>query len=153
MPALIGKGVGGQLEVDGEWVTIKRKGVLAKATHGLAGEKRIPISSIMAVQWKAPGMSNGYIQFTVPGGVESKKGLLQATEDENTVMFTSRHKDEFGAIRDYIEARIASRSSGGSAPSGESAIDKLKKLGELRDAGVVSEAEFELKKRELLDEI
>ena len=34
------------------------------------GEKRIPISSIKAVQWKPAGpLVNGFIQFTVPGGL------------------------------------------------------------------------------------
>ena len=36
-------------------------------------EKRIPIRSIQAVQWKPPGaLVNGYIEFTVPGGNETR---------------------------------------------------------------------------------
>lgn len=42
---------------------------------------------------------------------------------------------------------------GRSAPAGESSLDKLKKLAELRDAGVVSDEEFEEKKARLLEDV
>jgi hypothetical protein len=83
------KGVGGQLAVDEHFVTLHRKGGLAKMNHGLKGEKRIPLKNIIAVQMKKPGMTNGYIQFTISGGHESKAGVFGATQDENSIMFTS----------------------------------------------------------------
>lgn len=52
-------------------------------------------------------------------------------------------------VRDHMAGAPAT--SGGTA--GESAIDKLKKLAELRDAGIVDEAEFAAKKAQLLGEI
>ncbi|BDP60172.1 hypothetical protein EfmJHP38_11100 [Enterococcus faecium] len=39
-------------------------------------------------------MSNGYIQFTLLGGNESRGGILAATKDENTVMFTKKYWNE-----------------------------------------------------------
>jgi hypothetical protein len=43
-------------------------------------EKRIPVSSIQAVQWKPPGaLVNGYIEFTVPGGNETRSRMGSAT--------------------------------------------------------------------------
>ena len=48
------KGQGGELHFDGRVVTIARKGFLARATVG-KGEKRIPVQSIAAVQWKPAG--------------------------------------------------------------------------------------------------
>jgi hypothetical protein len=57
---------------DGNFVTITRKGALSRMTVG-KGEKRIRISSITAVQWKEPGgLVNGFFQFTVMGGNESR---------------------------------------------------------------------------------
>ena len=40
-------------------------------------------------------MFNGFIQFGVLGGRESQKGVLRATQDENTVMI----KDDNDAAR------------------------------------------------------
>lgn len=60
------------------------------------------------------------------------------------------------ALGDLVRARIKSEGNGGSqspAESSDSAMDKLKKLGELRDSGVLSEDEFEQQKKKLLEEI
>ena len=43
------KGVNGQVSFDGDFVTIKREGFAARATIG-KGDKRLPVSSITAVQ-------------------------------------------------------------------------------------------------------
>ena len=66
--------------------------VLARAAHG-KGEKKIPIRSISAVQWKEPGaLVNGFIQFTILGGTEvtARHGnrTISAGNDENSVVIT-----------------------------------------------------------------
>ncbi|BDP98232.1 hypothetical protein EfmGK961_20480 [Enterococcus faecium] len=48
-------------------------------------------------------MSNGYIQFTLLGGNESRGGILAATKDENTVMFTKKYWNEMENLKKYIE--------------------------------------------------
>jgi hypothetical protein len=59
------KGHNGTVHFDGRFVTIERTGFLARASVG-KGTKRIPITSIQAIQWKPPGMLvNGYIEFTL----------------------------------------------------------------------------------------
>ncbi|MDQ3756505.1 MAG: DUF4429 domain-containing protein [Actinomycetota bacterium] len=146
---LTGKGVNGQVEVDGEWITIRRKGAMAKMSQGLKGDKRIPIANVQAVQFKKAGLTNGYLQFTLAGGVESRGGVFDATKDENTVMFTGRHKAEFEAIRDYVEDSITRRLGHGDAP-GVDVAGQLEKLALLRDQGVLSEAEFDGQKSKLL---
>ena len=146
-------GMGGQIDVDENWVTIRRKGVLAKLGQGLKGEKRILIANITAVQLKMPGLTNGYIQFTVPGGNESKRGVFDAAKDENSVVFTSRQKDKFWIIRDHIEAVIIARSRPAPIPApaaSSSLADELKKFAELRDSGVLTANEFAQQKARLL---
>jgi hypothetical protein len=78
------------IEIFEDKLVIQRKGALAFLAHGLSGEKSIPFSSITAVQFKKAGFTNGYIQLSVAGGVES--GVWDATTDENTVMFTSANQ-------------------------------------------------------------
>src|SRR5437879_3558982 len=91
----VAKGIGGQVQIDGDWISINRKGLAAKATHGLAGEKRVPIANVTAVRLKEPGLTNGYITFSVLGNVDHGRGVYDATRDENTVMFSKGHLAEF----------------------------------------------------------
>lgn len=77
-----------------------------------------------------------------------------------TIRIHTSHDDlEFTAFGDAYAPVVAAieagrvRSEARPLPSAESPMDRLKKLGELRQAGVVTDAEFEEKKRELLKQI
>ena len=101
------KGHNGTVYFDGRFVTIKRSGFLARASVG-KGEKRIPITSIQAIQWKPPGLiMNGFLEFTVAGGVEKRSRFGAATHDagtnENAVVVTFQQRSEFIALRSAIE--------------------------------------------------
>jgi hypothetical protein len=54
-------------------------------------------------------------------------------------------------VREHL--RDGDGRTGGALKATESPLDKLRKLGELRDAGVLSEDEFNQQKARLLDEI
>ena len=104
------KAYSGSLSFDGRAVTITREGFLARASHG-RGEKRIPLKAIQAVQWKDAGrLTNGFIQFTVAGGVEStaQKGgrTAAAAGDENSVVFTRKQAADVRAFRDAVQAAM-----------------------------------------------
>lgn len=104
-------GHNGTLSFDGRFVTITRKGGLARMTVG-KGEKRIPLKSITGVQWKPPGsMVNGFLSFTVPGGNESRSQFgsqtFDAASDENAILVTKKQAKDFLAIRAVIEDAIA----------------------------------------------
>lgn len=153
------KGHNGTVVWDGDFVTIKRTGFLARASVG-KGEKRIPLGSITAVQWKpAGGVMNGFIQFTLGGGNESRSRFgaqtTDAAKDENSVIFVKKQMPGFEALRTTIETAIADRGrpAAPTAPAVAAPPDhlaQLKQLAEIRDAGVVSDAEFEAKKAEIL---
>lgn len=105
------KGHSGTVTFDGQFVTITREGLLARATHG-KGEKKIPIRSISAVQWKEPGaLVNGFIQFTILGGTEvtARHGnrTISAGNDENSVVITKPQAAAMRAVKDEIEAALA----------------------------------------------
>ena len=114
------------------------------------GEKRIPVRHVTAVQLKpAGGLVNGFIQFSLGGGNERRSTFgwqtMDAVGDENSVVFTRKQQPAFDVLRAAMEAAMALAS----APTVDP-MDQLRKLAELRDAGVVTEAEFEAKKTELL---
>ena len=147
-PLMQAEGIGGQVLLFPNTVRIVRKGLRALMLQGMKGDKEIQITSISAIQFKRAGMlTNGYIQFSFIGGVESKKGLFDATQDENTIMFGSKQQPAFEAIKIAIENR---RSSPASNTQSSSSIADLEKLAELRDKGIINQSEFDQKKKQIL---
>jgi hypothetical protein len=143
-------GVNGQIVVDDNWVTIKRKGAMAMLTQGIKGDKKIPITNIISVQFKnANSLVNGYIQFATASG-EGSHGINQATADENTVMFKKNQMSDFENLRDHIEGLIANRMNSGGKSSSVDIADELGKLAKLKEQGILSEAEFSKMKAKLL---
>lgn len=154
----LAKGVNGQLTVTPERIIISRKGMLGFMTQGLKGDKEIPLANITAVQMKRPGLgTNGYLQFSILGGVEARGGLFDATKDENTVMFSRGQQQAFQYAKELIEyyQREARRQAAAAAAApviqaAPSAADELAKWAQLRDQGVITPEDFEAKKRQLL---
>ena len=143
-------GHNGQLELTESVLRIKRNGILAFMTQGMKGDKEILISHVSSIQFKkANAFLNGYIQFAFVGGHEAKGGIFQGVQDENSVMFRVGQQPAFEALRDELQRRISSPKEHGGKES--SPLDELEKLASLRDKGIVSEDEFQKKKRELLD--
>jgi hypothetical protein len=124
-------------------------------TKGLKGDKRIPYSSITAVQFKRAGLIDGYIQFTLAGGNESRGGVLAASRDENSVCFNNNKL--FEKARDEIEKRFGVQrivvQATAPAPTVQSAADQLDKLAGLVDRGMLTKEEFEEQKRALLQTV
>lgn len=143
------KGYNGTIVLTKDGVLIKRgaKGFLLGGGM-LRGDKTIPYSSIVAVQLKKAGMTAGYLQLTLKGGSEAKSGLMQSTTDENTVNFHARKNKDFLEAKEKIEAKI-SQSAGGNQ-QGSSGADELEKLASLKDKGVISQEEFDAKKKQIL---
>ena len=143
-------GVNGQIVVDDNWVTIKRKGAMAMLSQGIKGDKKIPISNIISVQFKnANAMVNGYIQFATASG-ESARGITQATADENTVMFKKAQTADFENLRNHIESLIAKHMNGGNSGGSVDIADELAKLAKLKDQGILSDEEFAKMKAKLI---
>lgn len=157
-PMQLVSGTNGQAGFDGQFVVIARRGLRARATVG-KGEKRIPISSITAVQWKPAGaVVNGFIQFSMSGGSERRSQFGSQTKaavhDENSVVFTKAQMPAFQALRSAVEGAI---SPSGSTPvetarlvAQPTVLDQLEHLGRLHDSGVLTDAEFAEKKEDLL---
>lgn len=140
------KGYNGTIVLTDTGVIIKRgmKGFLLGGGM-LRGDKTIPYSSIVAVQLKKAGMTAGYLQLTLKGGSEAKGGLFQSTKDENSINFHLRKNKEFTEAKELIEQRISS-----SVPAKTSDLDELEKLAALKDKGIITEEEFNTKKKQLL---
>jgi hypothetical protein len=145
-------GVGGVIEVFEDKIAITPNGVLGFLNKGLKGTKEIPYASIIAVQFKEAGvLFSGYLQFTIPGGNESRGGLFAAAEDENTFMFAgTNNNSKAKEIKEYIDQSIRKARTRQPQPPTTNLSDELQKLAGLKDQGVLSEDEFQAAKRKLI---
>ncbi|MCL1464090.1 SHOCT domain-containing protein [Argonema galeatum] len=150
---IVAKGVNGQLELLEDKIRIKRQGFLAFMNHGFKGDKEILIEHISAIQFKIAGpIMSGYIQFSFFGSQESKGGIFDASKDENTVMFIRQEQEQFENIKEQIEKkRLGKKTPSIAVPLVNSSyIDELEKLASLREKGIITEEEFQVKKRQIL---
>ena len=153
------KGYGGTLAVTPTKVIISRKGLASLVLHGLTGDKEILIKDITSIQFRMPGITGtrGYIQFTFPGAKESKGGLLDAMNDENTVVFSKWLGFGRNETAEFIEAKQLIekyRSEAAVAPSANvkpaSSGEELERLAGLVEKGYLTREEYDKRKREIL---
>lgn len=140
------EGHNGQIILTDRVVVIGREGFWKKFKSGsfTKGNKSIPYKSITGVQFKEPGFTSGYIQFTVPGGIESKGGVFDAMNDENTVAINGKKQlEDFRKIRELVEEKIYAPSSTPTQSSSTlSVADELGKLATLKKDGLISDEEY-----------
>jgi hypothetical protein len=114
----------------------------------LRGNKDILIKEISSIQFKKVSWTiNGYIQFTFRGGQENKGGFWDANKDENTITFVKRQEPAFIKIKEAIEEKMSSIEKGETKTSD---LDQLEKLAELKEKGIITEEEFNAKKKQIL---
>lgn len=121
-------------------------------TGGSTGGKRINFIDITAIQFKEPaGMTVGFIQFAYPGSGEARGGVVDAINDENAIPVSPQNYAQAREIVDYIEKRRAElRSPQATVIQQSSPADEIKKYKELLDMGIITQEEFDAKKKQLL---
>ncbi len=146
------KGYNGQLYIYKDKVIIERKGIMGMLTNGLAGSKTIPISNIKNIQLRKAGpLFSGYIQFGILGGIEKQNGLTGAVNDENSIVFLEDCNEKAQKIKEYIENIITSKNNQYNTDSNSfSSADEILKLKQLLDMGILTQEEFNAKKKQLL---
>jgi hypothetical protein len=162
-PALVArsKKIGVEIRVEGEYVVIERTSWTAKLEHGLKGEKKILLSSITAIEYRAPReakpnsavWNRGFIHLSIKGSLERIRGGKAARFNENSAGFVWQERSDFERVREYLDRQIAKRSAsnGGPAAVMSDVSDQIRKFAALRDDGIISDEEFEVKKRTLLN--
>lgn len=154
-------GMGGKsiIKINGNTLTISRPGLMSKMSLGFTGEKTVMINQISGVQIKKVGLARGYIQFIMAGTKEAKSGIIGGKIDENIVYSDSFFKNKnnqinssFEEIKKYIEDFNSNQNGNTTIVQNvKSPVEQVKELKELLDMGVISQEEFDKKKKELLD--
>lgn len=142
-------------------VVISRKGLVAFSTQGgFKGDKTIYYKDLSSVEFKKPGWTNGYMQFVIPGSLNSsaKVGImgssLQSAKDGNTVIlraFNKKTPKESEQLYELLLSKIEEhKSSTNIEPGALSEADELRKYKKLLDEGIITQIEFDNKKKQLL---
>ena len=140
------------ISVDEKFVEISQKSLL-QGTNS----KKIPINRISSVEVKKPDwITTGYIQIAEIGSNQNKSfttGAYQAALDENSVLFQSSSDYETALkIKEFIETQMANESSGKTVIQNQvSAADEILKLKSLLESGILTQEEFDAKKKQLLN--
>lgn len=142
--------VGDGLKVYEDRIVITHSGVLNFFAMGMKGDKTIYYSDLTAVQFKKAGWVAGHIQFSLLGGRESVGGVFAASGDENTITINSNENEIAEKMVAYIQEKIKEARQPKVAVAATSAADELKKFKELLDMGVITQEEFDTKKKQLL---
>lgn len=147
-------GANGIVELYANRIVIRRKGFRGVLGHGFfKGDKEIILKSITGVQVKKAGLVVlGYIQFSMMGGNEGRRGLTEATQDENTVTFDSSQnkiaeevKNKVFELQQQAESKSVSQ-----IINPLSGADEILKYKQLLDEGIITQEEFNAKKKQLL---
>ena len=140
------------IEVDSSCIKITQKGFKNMLTKGLSGTKTYPFSSLTSIQFKEPGFTTGYLQFILMGSVENKRGVSGAVNDENTILFIKKELPLILELKEYIEFKINNKTTGSNiASSALTEADEILKYKKLLDQGILTQEEFDAKKKQLLN--
>ena len=115
--------------------------------------KMLPMANIMSVSVTPCTLwARGFIEFSVPGGKDSRT-IEEALRNENAFPLAYGQNAEAMKIKAYIEEQImkhANNKGGTTIVQAASPAEELKKMKELLDMGIITQDEFDAKKKQLL---
>ena len=127
-----------------------------KLLGGLLGDKQIYYSDVTSVQFKNLGFTSGYLQFEFPGAQNANN-----YSSENSFVFGAtvgtqcynELKKRMPVVYQYIMQRVHfyKTNTNSSASDPASCADEILKFKQLLDAGVITQEEFDAKRKQLLN--
>lgn len=173
-PPLAFKAYDGKASFDGSSVVFRWFWTGASSAKWKAGDQRFPISELTGVEWRSPEVFNGHLRLVARGADGSEPGA--ADQNPAAVVFGMGYglvHDSLPFAAAVLEAvRAASTSNGGglhphgapvpspveaqqaaARPDPGHIADRIRHLGDLHQAGLLTDDEFTAKKAELLAEL
>ena len=128
---------------------VRKVGLMQCGPNNPKGEVTIPMDSIVQVLVNENGFQK-LLTFQTAGNNDSR-GIWAGRNSQG--FGRSQFKDA-EKIKEYVEKQIASRSNSNQGQTiinqAASAADEIKKFKELLDLGVITQEEFDAKKKQLL---
>ena len=131
-------------------VLSSQKNLMSFLTQNLMnGDKEFYYENLTSIQHKqASRWINGYIQFEYPGSHSSANDF----NSENSFAFqlSKLDNEKVNSVVEYIRGRIRDARKPKAPVAVISPAEELKKYKELLDMGVISQEEFDTKKKQIL---
>lgn len=113
------------------------------------GEKTIYYRDAIGVQFKKAGLQIGYLQIETASSQMNNRSSNFFNENSFTFDTYKVSNDEMQEVAEYVKQRVDQiKNSTGTVFS---FADELKKFKELLDSGIISQEEFDAKKKQLLN--
>lgn len=144
---------GNTLRVYEDCVSFTPKGMLGFFSRGVAGERKIFYKDIASIQFKdSSQLLSGFIEFYVIGHLTKQGGgLFAGTSNENRFTFYHKFLPLMYEIKDYVQSKINSiNNQQTTVINPTSGADELRKFKQLLDEGIISQEEFDTKKKQIL---
>ena len=149
----------GILKVYEEKVVISRNTFGGFISQSLKGDRTIFYNDLIGIEYRKPTiMVNGYIKFIIAGVQETHQNMgklnaiaLNVSRDPNALILRAFNKEvpkKSEEINNYILEKIQKQKT--SNTNNISSADEIMKFKELLDQGIITQEEFEKKKKELL---
>ncbi len=141
---------------DGRAVSFRWSWTGASSAKWKAGDQTFPVADLAGVEWRSPEVFEGHLRLLRAAGP-----LAQVDQDPASVVFGLGYGPVHESLPFAAAVLAAVRSAGGAAAvqlnsgrrdPGEVA-ERIRHLGELHEAGLVTDEEFSVKKAELLAEL
>ncbi|WP_405531328.1 DUF4429 domain-containing protein [Streptomyces canus] len=151
------KAYDGKASFDGRTVHFRWFWTGASSAKWKAGDQSFPVSELTGVEWRSPEVFEGHLRL-----LRGEPGPVQADQDPAAVVFGLGYGPVHESLPFAAAVLAAVRRRGptaavpaGTAPRRDPAdiAERIRHLGELHQAGLVTDEEFSVKKAELLAEL
>ncbi|MFI1395284.1 DUF4429 domain-containing protein [Streptomyces sp. NPDC020681] len=152
------KAYDGKASFDGSHVDFRWSWTGASSAKWKAGDQSYPVAELSGVEWRSPEAFDGYLRLLRHGDVPA---AAQADQDPAAVLFGLRYGPVHESLP-FAAAVLESVRKSGSTPvpalragrrDPADIAERIRHLGELHQAGLVTDEEFSTKKAELLAEL
>ncbi|MFI6340693.1 DUF4429 domain-containing protein [Streptomyces sp. NPDC050535] len=157
------KAYDGKATFDGRAVAFRWFWTGASSAKWKSGDQTFPVAQLSGVEWRSPEIFEGHLRLLRREPADAQPA--QADQDPAAVVFGLGYGPVHESLPFAAAVLAAVRGSGG-APVPVAALaahaarrdpadiaERIRHLGELRDAGLVTDEEFSTKKAELLAEL
>ncbi|MET8470922.1 DUF4429 domain-containing protein [Streptomyces sp. NPDC006422] len=160
------KAYDGKATFDGSAVAFRWFWTGASSAKWKAGDKTFPVTDLSGVEWRSPELFEGHLRLLPRDAAAEQPG--QADQDPAAVVFGLGYGPVHESLPFAASVLAAVRASGPAPPQPNALCadttgagrrdpadiaDRIRHLGELHQAGLVTDAEFTTKKAELLAEL
>ena len=151
------KAYDGKASFDGRTVHFRWFWTGASSAKWKAGDQSFPVSELTGVEWRSPEVFEGHLRL-----LRGEPGPVQADQDPAAVVFGLGYGPVHESLPFAAAVLAAVRQRGPAAAVPAASVprrdpadiaERIRHLGELHQAGLVTDEEFSVKKAELLAEL